>query len=52
MLPAVSDASVSFESEVVEETELRGKRALIWLRKVVLPALSRPRRRMEYSGGC
>jgi len=25
------------------------KRALIWLWKVVLPALSRPRRRTEYS---
>jgi len=27
------------------------KRALICERSVVLPALSRPRRRMEYSGG-
>ena len=43
MLPAVDEGSASPSGCSV-------KRALIWERRVVLPALSRPRRRIEYSG--
>lgn len=41
VLPAVVEGSLSLDAEA--------KRALTWERKVVLPALSRPRSKMEYS---
>ena len=51
VLPAVDEGGASpvepRAGSDVEEVVL--KIALIWLRNVVLPALSRPRRIMEYS---
>ena len=43
VLPAVDEGSAS-------PSGCNVKSALIWERRVVLPALSRPRRRIEYSG--
>jgi hypothetical protein len=51
VFPAVVEAGASpvAPSAGSAEDELVLKVALIWLRNVVLPALSRPRRMIEYS---
>jgi hypothetical protein len=48
VLPAVVEAGALPMAPFEGSTAVLN-RALIWVRSVVLPALSRPRRRMEYS---
>ena len=50
VLPAVSDGAASPVGPAAGSAIVL-KRALICVNRVVLPALSRPRRMIEYSGG-